>query len=153
MAEEVGCRIAYQRDTEGDLFTPSAADWWSEWCDLLPAEGLVSLTDDDIDVSFAALVDLSERPADRRRRIAATVSGKLLFAIRPDPVTARDHAIASRPGVSHDFAAHLRDARAMAQRWVAQAPGESIRDMVGRPNSSIAKIVDETLYLRITRGA
>ena len=82
----------------------------------------------------------------------ATAAAKLLFVLRPRTVTAWDLAISRRPGVDGDFSAHLRDARRLATQWTREATGRSVPDVVGRPTSTLAKIVDEVLYLTCTRG-
>ena len=118
----------------------------------LPDVDLVELDDLDIAALAAALEDLAPRRADARRTFGRTASAKLLFALRPATVTAWDDAIARRPGVAGDFGADLRDARVTARTWVDQAAGGSVPQIVGRPDSTLAKIVDEVLYLTCTRG-
>ncbi len=152
MAQRWGCRIGYPGDGQHDVFVESLTAWGSIWMSLLPDVELVALDDQGISALAAALEDMAARRADGRRTFGRTASAKLLFALRPATVTAWDDAIARRPGVKGDFGAHLRDARATARAWVEQAAGGSVPQIVGRPDSSLAKIVDEVLYLTCTRG-
>ena len=78
-----------------------------------------------------------------------TVSAPRRSVIR----TVRAHVSVEVPACNcSDFGAHLRDARATARIWVGQAAGGSVPQIVGRPDSTLAKIVDEVLYLTCTRG-
>ena len=146
-----GCRIGYPRDAEDDVFPQNLSAWWSTWGGRLPDADLVDLDDRGIAALAAALEDLAVERADRRRTFGPTASAKLLFLVRPSTVTPWDAAIARRPGVDRDFGAHLRDARATATIWIDQAAGRSVQQIVGRPDSTLAKIVDEVLYLTYTR--
>jgi hypothetical protein len=147
-----GCRIGYPGDGQPDAFSENLSAWGSIWMSRLPDVDLVALDDPGIATLAAALEDLAAQRADRRRTFGRTASAKLLFALRPATVTAWDDAIARRPGVAGDFGAHLRDARALARTWVDQAAGGAVPQIVGRPESTLAKIVDEVLYLTCTRG-
>ena len=102
-----GCRIGYPGDGEQDVFAESLSDWGSIWVSRLPDVDLVALDDPSIAALAAALDDLATRKADGRRTFGRTASAKLLFALRPDTVTAWDDAIARRPGVAGDFGAHV----------------------------------------------
>ena len=133
------------------MFPQNLSAWWSTWGGRLPDADLVDLDDRGIAALAAALEDLAVERADRRRTFGPTASAKLLFLVRPSTVTPWDAAIARRPGVDRDFGAHLRDARATATIWIDQAAGRSVQQIVGRPDSTLAKIVDEVLYLTYTR--
>lgn len=80
-----------------------------------------------------------------------------MFVLRPATVTAWDARIAQRTvggiGPQH-FAAHLRHARRWCAEVLAEADRVGIDDIaadVGRPTSTVAKLLDEWHYLTITR--
>lgn len=152
-----GCRIGYPADDEGDALVPAMAAWWQDWGSRLPAgdRQLADLSDAELETLAGAFTDLDAVPATSRRRLRSTAAAKLLFALRPLAVTAWDLQIAKRPAANGNFLAHLTDARAYAQSLLDEAGGRGIGDVpvyVGRVESSLAKIIDEVLYLTITRG-
>lgn len=135
--------------------------------DTLPPEshGLAQLTDTQLLAVGRAYGDLYVRPAaisrtGSTRRVGATAAAKLLYFVRPCAVTAWDKAISSRTGGGHDEAAflrHLTTCRKWAKdleaegRLLGLEPGE-IGPYLGRPASSVAKLIDEWLYDTITGG-
>lgn len=159
------CRIGYPTG-DSDVFTDSLAAWWVSHADSLPPAGtrLAQLTEGQIDRLSCAYADLYVRPAavDRRgriRRIAPTAAAKLLYFVRPCTVTAWDRAISLRTGGGRDgeaFRAHLD----ICRRWAANLETEGqelglrpseIGPSLGRPESSVAKLIDEWLYATVTR--
>lgn len=162
-----GCRIRRPRPGECAVFADQLAAWWSTYGTRLPAASLHRLDDAQIDLLAEAYADLAQRPATapvpvghsaRARRVAPTAAAKLMFVLRPATVTAWDARIAHRTvgGTSaQHFAEHLRRARRWCEGVLAEAERAGIDDIpahVGRPTSSLAKLMDEWNYLTITRG-
>ena len=89
-----------------------------------------------------------------------TAGAKLLFYIRPDLVTAWDTKISRHVGRDRSgrgFLLHLERCQVWARDMVAEAArhhvaGAGIGAAIGRPTSSLAKLIDEYLYEVITRG-
>lgn len=163
-----GCRIRLPRAGEPEVFARELAAWWSARGAQLPTAPLHQLEDQQIDLLAQAYADLAARPATtavpvgprgRARRVAPTAAAKLMFVLRPETVTAWDARIAQRTvgGTSaQHFAAHLRRARRWCVDVLAEAEHAGIDDdipmHVGRPTSTVAKLLDEWHYLTITRG-
>ena len=160
-----GCRIRRPRSGEYAVFAHQLAAWWSAYGTQLPAAPLHRLDDPQIDLLAEAYADLAQRPASvpvghsgRARHVAPTAAAKLMFVLRPSTVTAWDARIAHRTvgGTSaQHFAEHLRRARRWCGLVLAEAERAKIDDIpahVGRPTSSLAKLMDEWNYLTITRG-
>ena len=94
------------------------------------------------------------------RRVGPTAAAKLLYFVRSCAVTAWDEKISLRTGGGRDQAAFLRHlttcrgwaASLEAEGWeLGLKPGE-IGPHLGRPVSSVAKVIDEWLYATITGG-
>ena len=160
------CRIGYP-GTETDVFVGSLAAWWDSGKDTLPPEDkrLAVLTDADLQVISGAYGDLYIRPAaisktGRIRRVGPTAAAKLLYFVRPYAVTAWDKAISIGMGGGHDQAAflrHLTTCRSWAfsletQGWELGLTPDEIGPYLGRPASSVAKLIDEWLYATVTGG-
>ena len=122
------------------------------------------LNDVEIDAiagAYDSLRQLVATPANakRRRYVGSTAAAKLIYFVRPDAVTAWDRRIAQHFGAGSEragFAAHLARCRGWAQAIIADAAADGISsDMisagVSRPDSSIAKLIDEYLYQVISR--
>jgi len=161
------CRIGYP-GTGSDLFAGSLATWWDSFRDTLPSEDkrLAVLAEADLQAVSSAYGDLYIRPAavsktGRIRRVGPTAAAKLLYFVRPCAVTAWDKAISIRTGGGgHDQAAFLRHL-ATCRGWAVslEAEGQELRlkpteigPYLGRPVSSVAKLIDEWLYATITGG-
>jgi hypothetical protein len=157
------CRIGYPTDDEDDVLIDALALWWVRWSTRLPplGRGLVNLTHAELDDLTSAFEELRVAPAFRRagrvRQVSSTAGAKLLYALRPDAVTPWDKQISSRAGVAGDFRAHLADARAFASALHDEAAerhllqDQDLPTYLGRPESTLARIIDEVLYLIITR--
>ena len=112
-----------------------------------------------------AYVGLRRLPAavsrtGRVRSVGPTAAAKLLYFVRPAAVTAWDKRISGCTGGGQDQAAFLRHL-ALCRGWAAglEAEGralglesEEIGPYLGRPASSVAKLIDEWLYATITVG-
>jgi hypothetical protein len=161
------CRIGYPRPGEADVLAGSLAIWWADFKDALPPEdqGLAQLKDEQLRTVSRAYAGLYMRPAaisnaGIMRGVGPTAAAKLLYFVRPLAVTAWDKAISLRTGGGHNEAAflrHLTTCRGWAQnleteaRNLGQKPSE-IGPHLGRPTSSVAKLIDEWLYGTITGG-
>jgi len=153
-----GCRIRYPREGEPAPFDSGVSAWWQTWRPALPQAGVARLTDAEIDAVGAAYADLAATAvaAGRvRRTLGPTAAAKALYALRPTTVMPWDAAIATRLHGSRDgaaFARHQRLGRAWASAVVAEAGADetAVPAIVGRPAVSLAKVLDEYLYVTIT---
>jgi hypothetical protein len=87
-----------------------------------------------------------------------TAAAKLLFALRPQVFPPWDESIRlafGRPGGADAYARLLRLSAAALDGLAARlAVGVSdLPESLGRPGSSPPKLVDEFLFVRITRGS
>jgi hypothetical protein len=160
------CRIGYP-GTGRDVFADSLATWWDRTKDTLPSEDkrLAVLAEADLRAVSSAYGDLYIRSAavsktGRIRRVGPTATAKLLYFVRPCAVTAWDKAISIRTGGGHDQAAFLRHLTT-CRGWAVSLEAEGrelglkpteIGPYLGRPASSVAKLIDEWLYATITGG-
>ncbi|UUV33153.1 hypothetical protein NQK81_06775 [Amycolatopsis roodepoortensis] len=155
-----GCRIRYPRDGEPAPFDDGVRAWWETWGTTLPSADLAGLTDAEIDAAAKAYADLSGvvvSAGRTRRTLGPTAAAKALYALRPNMIMPWDAAIAAALHGARDvaaFGAHLRLGRAWATAVIAEAGvgGAEIPALVGRP-VSLAKILDEYLYVAFTMGA
>jgi hypothetical protein len=153
-----GCRIRYPRAGEPAPFDTGLAAWWQEWQPGLPSASLPDLADGDIDAcagAYAALAAVEVSAGRPRRTLGPTAAAKSLYALRPDTVMPWDAAIAARLYGRRDAAAfgqHLRLGRAWAAAVIAEAGADAaaIPGLVGRPSVSLAKLLDEYLWVTIT---
>lgn len=152
-----GCRIRYPRPGEPSPFDTGIRAWWRTWRSALPSVGLVDLSDRDIDQVADAYAALSAMPAAAGRQLGPTAAAKALFALRPEAIMPWDAAIATGLHGARDGAAfhrHLALGRAWARSVVAEAgSADAVAGLVGRPGMSLAKILDEYLYVTITMTA
>ncbi|WP_410659398.1 hypothetical protein [Amycolatopsis sp. lyj-112] len=155
-----GCRIRYPREGEPAPFDDGVTAWWEVWGAALPDVDLVDLTDAGIDTAAKAYSDLSGvvvAAGRARRTLGPTAAAKTLYALRPNTIMPWDAAIATTLHGDRDGAAfgrHLRLGRDWAAAVVAEAgdEGATIPALMGRP-VSLAKVLDEYLYVAITLGA
>lgn len=161
------CRLRYPQPGEPDVFSDSLAQQWAISGSGLPDDPVAELSDMEIGTLADSYADLAARPGALRTRngvpvgyrtIAPTAASKIMFVLRPETVPPWDAAIAraTAGGTSRDhFASHLQATRAWAGAVQVEAHRQGIVDVpayVGRPNSSLAKLRDEWLYLTVTRG-
>lgn len=161
-----GCRIRVSANSDVDPFVDSLAEWWPAARPALPPVevSLAGLSDAEVDGIAGAYGDLEGRTAavkrnGSRRTFAPTATAKLLYFLRPLAVTAWDEQI-SRHVDGHGaraFGDHLLVCRSWAQALVAEAEDRGIAEAeigpsLGRPASSVAKLIDEWLYTTITGG-
>ncbi|WP_405941980.1 MmcQ/YjbR family DNA-binding protein [Streptomyces sp. NBC_00207] len=151
-----GCRIRYPREGEPDLFGAGLAAWWERHP--LPQTPLSRLTPREIARFARAYEELAALPIGRRS-LGPTAASKALYALRPDSVMPWDAAIADRLHGVRDgaaFARHLETGRTWARAALAEAGGPDERTLcagIGRAGVSLAKILDEHLYVTITYAA
>jgi hypothetical protein len=159
-----GCRHLRRADT------PRTAEalrtWWETWAARLPGEQatLNGLSQTGLTAAGQAYESLRSAPAAARtvqgRDVAVTfgdtATAKAMFAIRPRAFLPWDEPIRlafGPPGGGVTYVKLLQLAAA-ALEGLAQRLGASIGDLpelLGRPESSPPKLVDEYLWIRITR--
>ena len=159
-----GCRIRSARTGEIDPFDGAIASWWKLERDSLRAiDGpLVQLSDDELRTLGAAYGRLSAATVafdknGRARSMGPTAAAKALYALRPNSVMPWDLAIAVQLHGGRDEAA-FTDHLALGRRWAKALLVESgleeaqLVAELGRPGSSLAKVLDEYCYVRYTLG-
>jgi hypothetical protein len=161
-----GCR--HLRTTDEAMTTRALAAWWRAIVGRLPSverrmNDLGHKELRDAEVVFDAL---AVRAAARRSgpgggesvvRFGATATAKALFMVRPLAFPPWDAAIIRsfgwRAPAGAQYVAYL-EASAEALRGLARRSGVRVEDLpalLGRRSSSPAKLVDEFLWLRVTR--
>ncbi|MGH2630822.1 MAG: hypothetical protein ACRDHI_09735 [Actinomycetota bacterium] len=161
-----GCR--HLRRADDAMTTEALSSWWREGRELMPpaARPLVDLDDTDLRDAARAFDGLATRPAAHRMTptsarivtFGSTAAAKAMFMVRPLAFPPWDAAIAlgfgRRRPTGADYAAYV-EACAQTLRHVSARVGVAVDDLpaeLGRPSSTPAKIVDEFLWLRLTRG-
>ncbi len=160
-----GCRSLRIED---DRRTSAALRaWWAEWAPGLPEPGRTLDTLDDIalDGAAGAYADLAGRVGPRRQhgerlvdvRFGATAAGKALYALRPQALPPWDRGIRVALGFGEDGAGY-RQALVRARRELAEVvadagvPAAELPALVGRPNSTPPRLIDEHDWVRFTAG-
>jgi hypothetical protein len=154
-----GCRIRYPRPGEPTPYDTGIAAWWRSCGSALPQASLAMLTDGEIDAAAAAyqaLAAVPVSPGPGGRTLGPTAAAKALYALRPRAIMPWDAAIArtlhgrQRDGAA--FARHLRLGREWARSVIAEAgvDEDAVPGLAGRPGVSLAKLLDEYLYVTIT---
>ncbi len=163
-----GCR---QFSKECHPMASDALASWHQSCrDKLPAPNadIRALTEHDIINVDRAYRDLRDRRASVRHRGAglgdvtfgATGAGKILFALCPQCLPPWDNPIAERLKELEridsysQFVVHVR-ATLHELATVCRAKGFALEDLparIGRPRSTLVKIVDEYYWVTITRS-
>jgi hypothetical protein len=160
------CRIRIPPTGKADPFVASLAEWWTAMRTSLPDESarLAGLSDHELGAIAAAYGSLAPRTAAVNRKgqlrsFDPTATAKLLYFLRPLAVTPWDKAISRHvPGVGEPaFLEHLRLCRGWANDLIEEAHAcgvgeDEIGSLVGRPLSSVAKLIDEWLYQTVTAG-
>jgi hypothetical protein len=141
--------------------------WWSEWGEALPAQetALTDLTDPGLLVVEHAYDALRTAPASGRSRkdreidvaFGDTAAAKVMFAVRPKAFLPWDDPIRLAFGWSGGGGAYVELLRlsASALGGLARRLSTSVSDLpeiLHRPESSPPKLVDEFLWIRITKG-
>jgi hypothetical protein len=157
-----GCRIRYARPGESDVTGTGLRRWWAAWAGSLPPVGvtLAELTDPVIDglgPAYAALVAVAVSGPPRVRGLGATAASKLLYALRPAALMPWDAAIAQALHGGRDAAAYVAHQR-LGRDWASGVLAEAGLDepglaaSLGRPDRTLAKMLDDYCYLAFTRG-
>jgi hypothetical protein len=159
-----GCRHLRLADSE---FSADALQvWWNRWGSSLPSRDQ-DLTGTDLVTPgvIEAYKSLASMPAAHRTygdrdvdvRFGDTAAAKTLFALRPRAFPPWDEpirlAFGARAFDGSSYAMFLRSAAA-ALEGAARRLGVGVGDLpklLGRPSSTPAKIVDEYLWMRVTR--
>ncbi|MFD5662521.1 MmcQ/YjbR family DNA-binding protein [Streptomyces hirsutus] len=152
-----GCRLPYPREGEPYVLGEALAAW--AVVHPLPDTPLADLTDLGIDAlatAYDALARLPAKSPPRPRTLGPTAAAKALYALRPHTVMPWDAAIAvelygARDGAA--FARHLRTGRAWARLVLAESglSADTLAAGLGRPAVTLPKVLDEHLYVTITR--
>ncbi|GAA2616269.1 hypothetical protein GCM10010425_06700 [Streptomyces spororaveus] len=151
-----GCRIRYPREGEPDTLDAGLAAWWERHA--LAHAPLARLTPREISRFAAAYEELAALPVGRRS-LGPTAAAKALYALRPDSVMPWDAAIAQRLHGVRDgaaFARHLVLGRSWARAALEEGGGldeAALCAEIGRPGVSLAKVLDEHLYVTLTYRA
>jgi hypothetical protein len=162
-----GCR--HLRRADEARSSGALLRWWRRYADALPPprRALTALTRGDlerIEPAYAALASLhaasrASALGDVRVTFGDTASAKALFALRPRAFPPWDEPIRRSFGSARaDGALYRRylEANADAFRGASARLGiapDELPSRLGRPASTPAKLIDEYLWLRATRGA
>lgn len=161
-----GCRHLRRQDTRRS--SDALRRWWAAAsADLPPADAaLTELTESQLLTMGRAYVSLARQPAAGRAggrgdavvTFGDTAASKALYALRPEAVPPWDAPMRVAFGWRHadaeGFAAYLelsRDALLGLSRRLG-VPVAELPRALGRSQSSPARLVDEYLWIRITRG-
>src|SRR5215475_6932072 len=160
-----GCR--HLRRTDTDRTAEALKLWWVEWGEALPAQetALTDLTDPGLLVVEQAYDALRAAPAAGRSLkgrdidvvFGDTAAAKVMFAARPNAFLPWDDPIRLAFGWWGGGAAYVQLLRlsASALGGLANRLATSVSDLpeiLHRPESSPPKLVDEFLWIRITKG-
>jgi len=161
-----GCR--HLRRTDTPRTSEALLSWWTDWGSRLPAvdADLTELSGSEIGALAAAYEALARRPAAGRSSsrgevevtFGDTAAAKALFAIRRNAVPPWDAPIRRSFGwtrVDADRFGQFLVATSDALRGLAARLGVDARDLptlLGHPQVTPVKLVDEYLWIRVTRG-
>lgn len=160
-----GCRHLSRASEE----TSAAAllTWAQEWVPLLPdpSQPLGNLSSDNVVTLEVAYGQLADTVAGQRRRAAGpvdvtfgpTAAAKTMYALRPNACAPWDDPIRQALGMAGNDAAYRAYLRLIAIALArtadrADMTAADLPSLVGRPESSPPKLIDEYLWMRITRG-
>lgn len=149
-----------------------ASDVIAEWTDKhgtnLPSPGadVWALSDHDIESVEAAYCELHDHHGSRRNRtkpcdvrFGPTGTAKILFALRPHCFPPWDKAIADwlrkAKGIDSysQFVVHVRDTLDSLAN-LCRVKGFALKELpsrIGRPDSTLVKLIDEYYWVTITR--
>ena len=153
-----GCRIRTPRAGEPRPFQDNIAAWWETRGGALPTRPLHRLRDSDVSRLGEAHWSLSELPATAGvapRTLSSTAAAKALFVLRPRTVMPWDAAIAVALHGGRDGEAFARH-QVLGREWARALLAETglteprIAAAAGRPGESLAKLLDEYCYVRVT---
>ncbi len=160
-----GCRHLRRADTP--LTDEALRTWWGTWGGRLPDDQatLTGLGESDLVTAGLAYDELRAAPAARRSvkgtdldvAFGDTATAKLLFAVRPLAFPPWDEAIRLSFGKPGGGAAYVRLLRLSAAALDGLAgrlavPVGELPGILGRPESTPPKIVDEFLLVRLAQA-
>ena len=160
-----GCRHLRRADTP--LTDEALRTWWTAWNGSLPGDRatLTGLGEADLVPAGLAYDALRASPAARRSvqgsdldvAFGDTATAKLLFAIRPRVFPPWDETIRlafGKPGGSAAYVRMLRLSAAALEGLAARLgiPVGDLPEILGRPESTPPKIIDEFLLIRIAKS-
>ena len=153
-----------------ELASREIADWYNQFArELFPKEtALLDLSDDRFQLIERAYAVLVDRPAGERKSrggglstvpVGPTDTAKILFALRPNALVPWDEPMRAHfrlEGSGQDYGQYLRKVQGELQElWkdcgALGIPFQSLPARLGRPHSSLAKLVDEYFWVTITR--
>ena len=161
-----GCRqfaIAHHAAAAATL-----ADWGAQWLPLLPKPGasLSKLKPRQLEVTADAYADVKKREASRRPTksggvaivtVGATGAAKILHALRPKVLPPWDDPIRAAldlDGTRDSYLAYLTDVQQHVRDIEREAAARGISNVpraLGRPTSSLPKMIDEYYWITLTR--
>jgi len=138
--------------------------WAEKWEPTLPGASITldRLSDEDIQVAGDAYAKLSKCLASRRRTrngkqydvvVGPTGAAKILFAARPRAFPPWDERIRAKFA---SYCAYLANVREQVRQLCSEAaelgvPPEDIPSAIGRPRSTLPKLIDEFNWVTITK--
>jgi hypothetical protein len=160
-----GCR--HLRRTDTARTAEALRTWWEAWGARLPGQqaALTVLSEAELTVAGQAYEALRTAQAAGRNvkgrevhvTFGDTAAAKAMFAIRPRSFLPWDEPIRlafGRPGGGDAYVKLLRLSAAALDglAWRLAVPVSELPAILGRPESPPPKLVDEYLWIRITRG-
>jgi hypothetical protein len=159
-----GCR--HLRVEDHARTSRSLRTWAVRWVSDLPDLALVDLSPDDLSRSADAYAALAARPAAFAVRTTGTVevtfgptaASKTMYALRPAAFPPWDAPMRSALALGGGAAGYERYLGLCAEAIRATARRASIEpadlpSAIGRPDTTAARLIDEYLWLALTRGA
>jgi hypothetical protein len=153
-----------------DIASESIRGWAKRWEPRLPDRlaTLDRLSDEHVQRAGEAYADLSGRLASRRTRagktfdvqVGPTGAAKIMFAARPKAFPPWDDGIRQNGGYDGSqcsYSKYLVELREQVQQLCAEGAelgirAEDIPRQVGRPRSTLPKLIDEYNWVTLTRG-
>jgi hypothetical protein len=161
-----GCRHLRRSDTVKT--SKALAAWWAKWAPCLPGKPvtITQLTPNDLDTIALAYEELrtckaasrSLRDRDVEVLFGPTAAAKTLFVVRPNACLPWDDPIRLAFGLNEGAGpayAEFVDRASTAVGTLASRLGIKVQQLpirLNRPHSTPAKIIDEYLWVKITRG-
>jgi hypothetical protein len=158
-----GCR--HLRVEDSARTSRSLRAWATGWVPALSARSLTDLSPRQIERSAAAYEALAIRPAATAARprgpvvvtFGPTAASKALYALRPRAFPPWDAPMRSALGFGDDADGYARYLELCASgiRATARRAGiepSALPRALGRPETTAARLIDEYLWLALTRG-
>jgi hypothetical protein len=162
-----GCR--HLRTADNARSSRALLAWWKRHASDLPASGatLHGLGPAAFAKAGRAHADVAGRPAARRRHgdgevdvtFGSTAAAKAMFALRPQAFPPWDEPMRAAFGWTGLDPSHYEEFLGLSKDaldGLAKRMGVRVNELpehLGRPDSTPARIVDEYLWMRLTRGA